>query len=315
MTDAHATAFLLARFGGDASAPTRVGRGEWSKAYSYSVAGTGYIIRFSSLNEDFEKDRIAARYGSRDLPIPPIIELGEAFDGFYAISERVAGGYIDEVDNRRMRALLPSLFAVLDAARLADISESSGYGFWGVDGNARHSTWRDALLDVVNDRPTDRTNGWRKRLAASPTGTGSFDEAFRRLQTAVDCVPLQRHLIHSDLLHHNVLVSHERITAVIDWGCSMYGDFLYDIAWFSVWAPWYRAWDGIDFAAEAIRHYESSGLLVPDLEERLHCYELHIALGGQAYQAFAGHWDDLDWTARRTIAVIDRRRGSDENLH
>ena len=49
----------------------------------------------------------------------------------------------------------------------------------------------------------------------------------------------ERHLIHSDLLNYNVLVADGRISAVIDWGCAMYGDFLYDLAWFEFWAPWY----------------------------------------------------------------------------
>jgi len=202
-----------------------------------------------------------------------------------------------------MQALLPSLLSALDAMRLADVSTSAGYGIWGADGNAPHATWRDALLDVTNDRPTERIHGWRKRLASSPTGAGPFEEGFRRFEALVDHVPEERHLIHSDLLHFNVLVAGERIAAVIDWGCSMYGDFLYDVAWLSFWAPWYRAWNNIDFVAEAARHYVSIGLEAPRFQERLRCYELHIGLSGQAYCAFSGHWEDLEWTARRTVAV------------
>jgi len=307
VTDTQAGAFLLERFGGEAGPPAAVGQGEWSKAYAFSRADTDYIVRFSTLDEDFEKDRLAAaRYSSRDLPIPPIIELGEAFDGFYAISERMPGSYLDAVDERQMRTLLPSLFAALDATRFADVSATLGYGIWEADGNAPHPTWRAALLDVVNDRPIDRVHGWRERLASSATGMGRFEEALRLFQALVDQAPEGRHLIHSDLLHFNVLVSGDQITAVIDWGCSMYGDFLYDVAWFSFWSPWYRAWDGIDFASEAWRHFESIGLTVPHFEERLRCYELHIGLSGQAYCAFAGHWDDLEWTAQRSLAVAQQ---------
>lgn len=308
VTEAEAAAFLRARFSGEADALASIGKGEWSKAYCFRRAGRDYIIRFSAFDEDFAKDRLAARYTCHDLPIPPIIELGEAFDGFYAISERVLGVYMDELDEPTMRAVFTSLFAALDATRLADLSGSRGYGIWGADGNAPHPTWRAALLDVVNDRPEDRTHGWRERLASSPTGAGPFEEALRRFQAVVDQAPEKRHLIHSDLLHDNVLVSGSRINAVLDWGCSMYGDFLYDIAWFSFWSPWYPAWRDIDFVSEAARHYESIGLETPQLEERVRCYELHIGLSGQAYCAFAGHWADLDWTARRTLAVAEETR-------
>jgi hygromycin-B 4-O-kinase len=166
VTADHATAFIGTHFGGAAAALASVGRGEWSQAFAFSPAGRDYIIRFSALGEDFAKDRLAARYGSRDLPIPAIIELGATSDGYYAISERVVGGYLDEADEPQMRALLPSLFGSLDAMRLADISPSVGYGVWKADGNAPHATWPEALLDVVHDRPEDRIRGWRERLAA-----------------------------------------------------------------------------------------------------------------------------------------------------
>jgi hygromycin-B 4-O-kinase len=303
VSDPQAEAFLVERFGGGIGDVSSIGEGEWSRAYAFRRAGRDYIVRFSALEEDFAKDRLAARYGSRDLPIPRIVEMGAAFDGFYAISERAPGGYLDVLDRVQMRAVLPALSAALDAARLVDLSATVGYGIWGADGTAPHPTWRAALLDVVNDRPTDRTHGWRERLAASPTGSGPFDEAFGHLRSLVGACPEDRHLIHSDLLHYNVLVAGDRITAVIDWGCSMYGDFLYDVAWFAFWAPWYPAWQGIDFAREAARHYESIGLDVPHFEERLRCCQIHIGLMGQAYSAFKGRWADVDATARRTLEV------------
>ncbi|MBI2939030.1 MAG: phosphotransferase [Chloroflexi bacterium] len=299
-------AFLVARFGREVSAVSMIGQGEWSTAYAFRWPGErrgDYVIRFGAFPEDFAKDRLAARYRSRDLPIPQILEIGEAFDGSYAISARAFGDYLDALDLAQMRRVLPSLFAALDAARLVDLSASAGYGGWGADGTAPHPTWRAALLDVSEDRPTSRTHGWGERLAASPTGAGPFKEAFGYVQALVDSCPEERHLIHSDLLNRNVLVAGDRLTAVLDWGCSLYGDFLYDLAWLSFWSPWYPAWQGIDFRREAARHYESIGLDVPHFEERLRCYQVHIGLLAQAYNAFRGRWAELDATARRTLDV------------
>jgi len=299
----RARSFLATRFGGEVVDVMPVGQGEWSRAFFFRRGGRDFVIRFSPLEEDFAKDRIAVRYRDPHLPIPEILELGDAVGGFYAISERVSGDYLDHLDGTRMRRVLPSLLAALDAMRVADISMGSGYGIWQADGMAPHADWRAALLDVVNDQPGARIHGWRQRLASSSTGAEPFDRALREFKRLMDTVPNDRHLIHSDLLHFNVLVCEDRISAVIDWGCAMYGDFLYDVAWLSFWAPWYRAWDGINFAEEAICHYERIGLAVPYFEERLRCYELHIGLSGQAYCAFAGHWDDLEWTARRTLEI------------
>src|SRR5918995_2819024 len=303
-----AEAFLTARFGHDVSVVSPLGQGEWSRAYAFQHAGAEYIVRFSALDEDFRKDRIAAGYSSRDLPIPVVVEIGETGGGFFAISERASGGFLDDLDEEQMRRTLPALFAALDAARRVDCSASSGYGIWGADGNAPHQSWRAALLAIADDRPGERTHGWRERLIASPTGSGPFDEALARLEALIPDSAPRRHLIHSDLLNYNVLVADSRISAVLDWGCAMYGDFLYDLAWFAFWAPWYAAWRGIDFRREAARHYASTGLTVPRFEERLTCCQIHIGLAAQAYNAFKERWDALEETAQRTIEVA--RAGS-----
>jgi hygromycin-B 4-O-kinase len=296
-------AFLATRFGRASHDVVPLGAGVWSKAFAFQRAGRDYVVRFGAHHEDFAKDRFAARFSCPALPIPCVVELGGAFGAYYAISERLFGGYIDDVDETQMRALLPSLFSALDAARLADLSGTAGYGGWGGDGNAPYPSWRAALLDVAHDRPADRIHGWRERLAASPLGIGPFEEAYGHLQALAGRLPEGRHLIHSDLLHNNVLVAGERITSVLDWGCALYGDWLYDLAWFCFWQPWYPAWQRIDFQAEAARHYASIGLDVPSFEERLCACQIHIGLASQAYLAYAGNGTDLQDTVEHTLAI------------
>jgi hygromycin-B 4-O-kinase len=300
---ARVEAFLTTRFGGDVSDVAPLGAGVWSKAFAFRRAGRDYVLRVGAHQEDFAKDCLAARYACPALPIPCVVELGEACGGYYAIAERVFGGYLDDVDEMQMRALLPALFAALDVTRHANLAATTGYGVWGADGTAPYPSWRTALLAVATDRPADRTHGWRERLAASSVGVGPFEEAYGYLQALADRVPEERHLIHSDLLHSNVLVEADRLTGVLDWGCAMYGDFLYDLAWLCFWQPWYPAWQPLDFREEAMRHYAAIGLAVPDFEARLRCCQIHIGLAGQAYMAYAGHWTDLQATARRTLAV------------
>lgn len=303
LTIAEVERFLTTRFGDDIADVSPIAHGEWSRAFAYRDGDAERVVRFSALADDFHKDRLAMRYATAALPIPAIIEIGEAGDGFYAISQRARGGFLDELDAAVMRATLPALFAACDAMREADCSAFTGYGPWGADGHAAHPTWRAALLDVAHDRPGERTHGWRARLDASPTGSAPFDTAFGQMGALLDACPEERHLIHGDLLNFNVLVQPCRIEAVIDWGCAMYGDLLYDLAWFLYWAPWYPAWREIDFREEAANHYASIRLSVPHFEERLICYQIHIGLAAQAYNAFKGRWHALAETAARTREV------------
>ncbi|MGE3269471.1 MAG: phosphotransferase family protein [Chloroflexota bacterium] len=314
--EARTAAFLAKRYGDAVSSVAHLGTGAWSKAFAFRLrqdgTDTDLVIRFGALREDFDKDRLAARFATLELPIPRVLEVGaaDAIDpaaqrvgGYYAISQRLYGEYIDGVDAAQMRALLPSLFAALDAMRLADVSHTAGYGIWDGSGIAPYMSWSEVLLDAASDRPSQRTHGWSSRLASSATGREPFDQAYRQLVSIADTLPETRHLIHSDLLHFNVLVTGSQVTGVLDWGCGLYGDFLYDLAWLCFWAPWYTAWAGIDFQAEATRHYASIGLNVPRFEARLQACQLHIGLTSQSYQAYIGDWNNLAWTARRTLEI------------
>lgn len=95
------------------------------------------------------------------------------------------------------------------------------------------------------------------------------------------------------------------ITAVLDWGCAMYGDFLYGLAWFAFWVPWYPAWRGIDFRGEAERHFAAIGLDVPSFDERFRCCQIHIGLESQVHNAFMGPRGRLEASERRILPVAE----------
>lgn len=294
--------FFRNQLGQDIAELSRIGQGEWSFAYSYRDNSGDKIVQFSCLDSDFKKDRYAVAFDSSDMPVPKIVDIGAAFGAYYAISEKADGRAIDYLNHSEMRRILPSLLKMMDALRLVDLSQTTGYGGWNEVGNASHASWRESLLDIT-DRPTDRINGWKAKLAASHVGIDVFNELYQELASSVDVCPEERYLIHADLLHYNLLVADNQVTAVIDWGCAKYGDFLYELAWFTFWAPWFPAMEGIDPRQEALSHYAEIGLQVPNFEERMRCYEIHIGLDSIVYSAYKDRWDFVAEVAEHTLKI------------
>ena len=119
---------------------------------------------------------------------------------------------------------------------------------------------------------------------------------------ASDAVP--RCLVHCDLINRNVLVSKDRISGVFDWGCSIYGDHLYDLAWFEFWAPWDPKLNIPYLRSELEQRWRDVGYAPEDKEARLMACYLHIGLDHLAYNAYLGDWTALVATAERMRTLV-----------
>lgn len=289
---------------GHAVSPLRTLRaGGWSNAYAYHDGDASFVVRFSLYRDDFEKDAFAMRWQAPHLPIPHVTHIGEAPSGYAAISRLVPGHSFDDLSANDLTTALPSLLAMLDALRTADVTTTKGYGGWDRTGNAPAATWADHLRQCATDEPTRRNHGWRAQLANSPVGIDRFDETFACLTELLPTLPNERYLIHSDLMNHNVLVNHHRISGVIDWGCGLYGDYLYDAAWIINYWPWRPAWNGIDIAAIIRQHLHENGVDTSDIHRRIHAYRLHMYLDDQAYQTYMRDWAEVEHRANLGLAL------------
>jgi hygromycin-B 4-O-kinase len=311
IAEAVARDFVARRYGRRASGMRVLGAGEWSRAYSLVLDGRDVVVRFGGHVEDFRKDAAMAAHAGAALPVPAVIEVGAAGDGYFAVSQRVRGNLLDQLDGAGMRAVLPALLAGLDAIASVDVSATRGYGIWApsgaglagpqLAGNGPAATWAEALLAVSKE--TTRVPGWRTALAASPTGMAPFDRGQARLAELTSDLRVPRRLIHGDLLNRNVIVRQGKVAAVIDWGNALYGDPLYDAAWLIYWWPWYPQWGDIDIEAELRRHWASRGCMPADARRRLAACLLHIGLDAMSYTAFRGRWDDLARNAAQLAAL------------
>jgi hygromycin-B 4-O-kinase len=299
----QAQGFLRNHFRDKATDVALIGAGAWSQCFGFRLGHDELAIRFGRHVDDFLKDQRAGAFAAPNLPIPRVSEIGEAFDGYYAISQRVHGEPLENANPAQWRMLVPQLAAAMEAMRRADISRHTGIGGWGEDGNATGASWRDHLLSVAEDTPAKRSHGWLQKLEVSPEGMAAFEWGFDLLQRiASDDVP--RGLAHCDLINRNVLVDANKITGFFDWGCSIYGDSLYDLAWFEFWSPWYPEMDVSLLRKELTRRWNEAGDSPANIEARLAACHLHIGLDHLAYNAFTGNNVNLLATAKRMRALV-----------
>lgn len=278
--------------------------GAWSTVFGFEADGGRYIARFSRYREDFGRDAWAAQWSSNLLPIPRVSLIEPVDVGFVCISERVTGTPLDDLDGSAMINVLPSVFTMLDAMRRIDTSESSGAGGWNPHGDGEHSTWRAWIESVRTETTEGRGANWRRKLAASPSGIELFETTWNTIAPLLTLLPERRDVVHEDLLNANVFVHEDGVSGVFDWGCGMYGDHLYDVAWFGFWAPWYPTWSGIDFVEEFRSRLASVSADLEHFEERILAYMLHIAMCHMRYYATTERWDEMATLNLRTEELL-----------
>ncbi len=291
ITKGEITRFLHTRYGLGVRDVRLIGEGAWSRAFVFEHDGVNWVIRWSWFADNFERDAFAARFRTDDLPIPAIAEVDRYGDHSFAISRFVEGMYLEQLTAPAFRQTLPSLLQMLRALRAADLSGTAGYGIWNGEGIATHQTWQSFLLDDKDDSPGSLIKGWRANLASSPLGMDSFDRFWEPFARLVEQCFDERQLIHSDLINGNVLAADGRITALLDFGSSIFGDALYDVAWFTFYKPWFPQFGEVDLSRVLLDDFRADPRTnTVNLEARLRCYLLHIGLDSIAYNASRDRW-------------------------
>lgn len=296
---AAAEAFLARRFAPDPiEALEPLGGGAWSRAYGFTVEGRELVARFGPWREDYEADQRAMAWSGPDLPVPRVLEVGDAFGGAYALSERRHGRFLEDLPADDLERLLPALLRMFDALRALPAPVPAPAG--GVP------TWREFLVRSLDDVPGGRVSGWRARLAADPDLDALWAAGATALDDLLPACPPMRHVLHLDLLHANVLVAADgrRLEAVYDWGCTTVGDFAYELAWFSFWSPAHEGLAAVDVCGAAVEHLRADGANLDRIDERLRAYAIHIGLTHLAYHAFSEEPGALAWVADRLRPIL-----------
>ena len=283
--------------------------GAWSSAWAYRAGGEELVVRFGPEASWYEADRMAMAFGGPDLPVPQVREVGTTPSGrAYAISVRHHGRFLEDTPAGQADALTPTLTRLFLALYSVPAGPDAPVAWHRAGPHA--GSWREFLLAGPADDPGNLVHGWSAALAGDRELAALSVAAAGRVRALAEACPERRDLVHGDLLHGNVLVSPDarRVQAVRSWKCSVRGDFLFDAAWCSFWAPFHPGIAAADplpglLRAPAVR--AGPGALL-DAAVRHHCYELHIGYTHLGWNIWTGGQAGLAATARRLAEVLER---------
>lgn len=244
--------------------------GQESQTYWYLYGQQAFVLRINSCLDGFQKDLYAfSHFHSSQIPIPPIVQLGKYDDkNFYCISKKVDGKTYEDSSREVIENLLPQITDLLLAISDTDISHTEGYGtFDSSTGNAPFSSWKQYLSYFPNSK------NWETIKGKEFVDADLIDAVKKNFFNLIPFCPENRQLIHGDFGSNNLLTADGRtFSAVIDWDCAAYGDFLYDVATSFFWSPWLLCME------RTSAYWEKTFQHLPEFYQRIQCYQLHIGL-------------------------------------
>ncbi len=299
--------WLAARHDGVIADLHPLGGGFWSSAYAYRVGAQEFVLRLSDLSEGFAIDAAAMRFRKPELPIPEVLETGDALGLHFAISRRHRGRFVEAATEREAGAVGGALEALLTAMRAVPAASSDPV-LWYDPATSAGLTWRSWLLAGLVDDPKARVSGWRAKLAVDRRLDALFRACEGRVRELLPLCPEGRNLVHGDLLHQNVLIADDaaRVTAIFSWKCSVRGDFLFDVAWCTLWSAWYPGIAAADLWRRTLADAHLGASDLADAPSRHHCYELQIAASHLGWYAWNGDHRNLDLLADVAERTLER---------
>jgi len=260
-----------------------IGHGEISQAYFFEEQGTTKVLRINQHTDNgFKKDQFAyEHFSGPNIPIPKIEEIGELSEGlYYAVSEKSPGKTLVTMSQEEYTQIVPAIIQTLDDIHHLQPA-GEGFGSIQTDGSAPYTTWKDFLK---HHRPE---GDWLQKLQNidffdTDIVQSSWDKVEQMHQYLPDNV---RQVIHCDYGFDNALGEGDKITGVIDWNDSKYGDPLYDVARLDLFQSMVKPQWNINFTEQFKQLYIKENRLPENFDERILCYKITTCLGSMAFYA------------------------------
>ncbi|GAA2271953.1 hypothetical protein GCM10009853_027090 [Glycomyces scopariae] len=276
---------------------TPLAGGEVSQAFAFRADGRDLILRLAPRRDGFDRDAwAAARLRGTPVPVPEVVHVGpvgedsaddstERHSTFACVSERVAGEHLTGADPEVQRRMAPVVRALVEDIAAVDLDGTAGFGsFDPATGRAPHGTWAAQLRALLPESWDGLGHPEDAAMAAELAGTAHGIAAG---------LPEVRRLIHGDLGPDNFLVRDDRIAGVFDWEAAMFGDPLWELARYVLWAP--------AMPSTRVQADHDLDLLAdePGIEERLRCLVIVNGLWALEFYRASGQAGPMEFMLNR----------------
>ncbi|MEP7103501.1 MAG: phosphotransferase [Candidatus Dojkabacteria bacterium] len=248
--------------------------GEFSQAFSFKADDQDLILRVNNKTSlGFDKEDIIHRKFPHILT-PKILLNGHFEDYSFSISRRVEGVQMSKLNESSQERLISSLIESMNSIHTSEIS-TSRFGKWNKDMIAPDNSWIDTLAGYVEK---DSWDGVSK--SASYLNLDHLNNLLNQFNNLKKYLPNSFHLLHGDFGKTNIIVKDVKISGIIDWSESMYGDFLWDLAWITFWGE-------NDLLIQKYIEFNSSNskLNLENYYERIKAYHLVIGIHTLLFEA------------------------------
>jgi hygromycin-B 4-O-kinase len=253
--------------------------GEIASTFFFSFDGKEYFIQFNQPNMSFGS-RIELEFHNQlkklNVPVRSIVTQDNYKDLHYSISEKVQGRQLQELDEYSIKEMLPQVYKTSLAISQLDISANSGYGWLDKNNNGMSASWTGHLNCVMAEEDNDLFYGkWHVLFEKTFLDRKIYEKYFGKMTDLYNHLPKTRCFQHGNFSLANILIDNDKISAVLDWQDSRYGDFIYDLNYFAFWLPFeFRQYILQDFKD----YYEAAFEKLEHYQERIRCYSYFIGL-------------------------------------
>jgi hygromycin-B 4-O-kinase len=191
----------------------------------------------------------------------------------YAISRKMPGRGLQSLSRAEYEQTLPSIIETLYAIHQVDVRGWHGYGWLDDNGAGMFPSWKGFIARIIEEERPDGFYGkWHTLFQTTFLERDFFETVYNHMLRLLEVCPEERYLVHGEYGYNNVLAQEGKVTAVLDWVDTSYGDFVYDIAWIGFWQR------GVDLPERFRQYYAAQGMPLPYYRERIACYTCYMGL-------------------------------------